>query len=152
MLKDREKRLEYFREYNKKRRDTQEHKDYMNQYMLNRRTVLLNKAKEQLGGKCVQCGSVEQLEFDHIDPSTKIFCVAWKTISVSYEALKLEVAKCQLLCGVCHLAKTHKDLGRIPSKGIHGTQSMYNHMGCRCDDCKKAESARQKVKNNKVNT
>lgn len=30
---------------------------------------------EMLGGKCVRCGATEDLEFDHIDPSTKVFAV-----------------------------------------------------------------------------
>jgi hypothetical protein len=28
-----------------------------------------------LGGRCVRCGANEDLEFDHIDPSTKVFAV-----------------------------------------------------------------------------
>jgi hypothetical protein len=30
---------------------------------------------EMLGGACVRCGATEDLEFDHIDPSTKVFAI-----------------------------------------------------------------------------
>jgi len=29
-----------------------------------------------LGGRCVRCGATEDLEFDHIDPSTKRFTIS----------------------------------------------------------------------------
>ena len=29
--------------------------------------------REHLGGKCVMCGTTENLQFDHIDASTKSF-------------------------------------------------------------------------------
>ena len=41
-------------------------------YMRNRRAGRRNEAKKSLGDECVNCGKTEELEFDHIDPSTKI--------------------------------------------------------------------------------
>jgi hypothetical protein len=33
-------------------------------------------AKQMLGGKCVECRSAADLEFDHSDPATKSFEIA----------------------------------------------------------------------------
>ena len=38
---------------------------------IERRKELLKEAKEKLGGKCVCCGVLENLEFDHIDDAKK---------------------------------------------------------------------------------
>ncbi len=62
-----------------------------------------------LGGKCVKCGTAENLEFDHIDPLTKSFTIAMR-LSKGEEKLRAELAKCQLLCQPCHLEKTRVDL------------------------------------------
>lgn len=55
---------------------------------------------------CVQCGETENLELDHIDPTTKRrsfdHCV-WSWAALRRE---VELAKCQVLCHDCHNAKT----------------------------------------------
>jgi hypothetical protein len=84
-----------------------------------------------LGGKCVKCGSIKDLECDHINPATKSFDIShgW------FYALNLfmaELQKCQLLCKPCHLAKSAID---NQSEIIHGTNSGYIR-GCRCQSCK----------------
>lgn len=61
-----------------------------------------------LGGKCVICGTTEQLEFDHIDPTTKKFAIS-KLLNVSHQAAIDELDKCQLLCNGCHKIKTKKN-------------------------------------------
>lgn len=58
-----------------------------------------------------------QIDLDHIDPKTKYTTITGKRLSVSdmivarysYELISLEVAKCQLLCKNCHLAKSNND-------------------------------------------
>jgi 5-methylcytosine-specific restriction endonuclease McrA len=52
---------------------------------------------EMLGGKCVRCGTIEDLEFDHIDPSTKVFAVC-AGLTRAWDALVEEASKTQLLC------------------------------------------------------
>jgi len=95
-----------------------------------------------MGNHCWKCGSQDGLEFDHIDPSTKV-----ETISImlanSYplELLHLELKKCQLLCAKCHLVKTREVDGL---KADHGKYSMYRHHGCRCDLCKQANRQQHK--------
>ena len=62
---------------------------------------------EMLGGKCESCGTTKNLQFDHIDPTTKSFSIAKKYMCpIVFE----EVKKCQLLCFNCHLEKTAEDL------------------------------------------
>jgi hypothetical protein len=83
---------------------------------------------EKLGGKCVECGCTETLEFDHIDPSTKSF-----NISAGYhkpkEVLEEELAKCQLLCNKCHIEKSKKDLKFRPKTIAGGRPLKYKDLG-----------------------
>ena len=58
-----------------------------------------------LGGCCIDCASTENLEFDHIDPTTKSFHIA-SAYSRSDESLDEEVKKCVIRCRPCHLSKT----------------------------------------------
>jgi len=58
----------------------------------------------QLGGQCVRCDSVEELQFDHIDPEQKLFALS--KAGVSEVSFQVELEKCQLLCGKCHCRKT----------------------------------------------
>ena len=91
---------------------------------------------ERLGNKCAKCGGTDRLEFDHIDPKSKSFCIGVR-LDYSLKKLKLEADKCQLLCKPCHIIKTKIDNGYQPVSK-HGTASMYNNQLCRCDRCKKA--------------
>lgn len=109
--------------------------DKMNEYMKARWQKRKQNAIDKLGGRCYTCGSVENLEFDHIDPSTKSFTIA-KASSFSEERFQTELAKCQLLCRSCHEVKTLKDLGRVSAKDQHGTLSSYRY--CKCALCRKA--------------
>jgi hypothetical protein len=70
-----------------------------------RRHKLKEEAKEKLGGKCVWCGTNENLEFDHIDPAQKQFTIS--AFPCSLELWWKEVEKCRLLCKTCH--KKHSD-------------------------------------------
>lgn len=58
-------------------------------------------------GPCKQCGSSENLELDHIDPAAKRHHTIW---SWSEKRRTEELAKCQILCRVCHRAKTNIQL------------------------------------------
>lgn len=95
------------------------YKDYnnkMNQYMKKRWERRRKAAVEYLGSKCKRCGETEELDFDHINPLTKIMSIA-RASSRSEKFFWEEVDKCQLLCKPCHLEKTAEDLRSGSSVG-----------------------------------
>jgi hypothetical protein len=103
---------------------------------------------DYLGGKCALCSSTERLEFDHIDPATKVTDLT-RWMNLPYERVKPEADKCQLLCHACHKLKTLSQIE--PAK--HGTRSRYgNKHRCGCSACTEAnnrhnhEVAAQKLK------
>ena len=94
----------------------------------------LAKLKTMYGGKCVQCASTNNLEFDHIDPRFKSFTISegW---ALAWDRVMREAAKCQLLCRPCHKEKT-----RLQMYGVreHGTYTMFKRGKCRCEPCRSA--------------
>lgn len=75
-----------------------------------RKWLAQRKADFYKDKSCVQilsngsiCGSIEGLELDHIDPSTKISHNIW---SWREERRLAEIAKCQVLCHSCHKTKS----------------------------------------------
>lgn len=100
-----------------------------------------------LGRECVKCGSTSDIEFDHIDPSTKSFKVMQKW-NFPMEVLIPEIAKCQPLCSKCHKEKTAKDNGVGHGEGLTGKRNCY------CDLCraKKNEYSRNKGYSRKISS
>lgn len=103
----------------------QQRKDYQNK----RRAEWRLKIVAQLGGKCVVCGTTEDLEVHHKNPAAKELNVSgmW-TRRPSVQAA--ELAKCELRC-----AKHHRE---AHASGC-GTAARYRR-GCRCEDCRTAYS------------
>ncbi len=95
---------------------------------------------KQLGGKCIDCGSTENLEFDHNDPSTK---EGWIHILLQCkeEILQKELAKCVLRCKDHHVQKTARESHARQVLAEHGTASRYRQ-GCKCPLCLAAERNR----------
>lgn len=90
---------------------------------------------DYFGNTCNKCGSTDNLEVDHIDPSTKKFPIGGN-LSRNPETLYKELLKCQLLCHTCHWVKTRSQL---PKKVLqHGINYTYNYYKCRCELCTKA--------------
>lgn len=108
-------------------------------------TGIRNKYVAYLGGKCVACGSVENLEFDHIDPSKKTMnpTSLW---SRKEEVILAEIANMQLLCHDCHKEKTLQERyekTKVLYESLqHGDLNMYKALKCRCDLCRAANAAR----------
>lgn len=73
------------------------------QYHLDRWHAKRREAIALLGGKCVECGSTGELEVDHKDPALKVSSNFWCWSKARRDE---ELAKCQVLCSRCHLAKT----------------------------------------------
>jgi len=113
----------------------EEYNAYMRQYMLDRYHTQREKLLKLLDNKCTKCGSTENLEFDHIDPSTKSFTIGKLNTMAFYKAVE-EVKKCQLLCQSCHNSKTINEKGfqEVKGKDVHGTLSSCRY--CKCDICK----------------
>lgn len=105
----------------------------------------MSKAFAYLGNKCVECGGIDQLHFDHIDPSTKVenISTAIMTKCWSWNKLAVELDKCQLLCKECHHRKSllNEEYGQVAK---HGTYWRYRKWNCRCRPC--VEANREQIK------
>ena len=55
---------------------TDEYREHMRVYMMERYHKRRAEAVQLLGGKCVVCGTTEGLEIDHVDRSLKTMNVA----------------------------------------------------------------------------
>lgn len=96
-------------------------------------------AIDLLGAECVNCGSTDNLEFDHINRDRKddrhLLSQLWGS---SWQRIEQELEKCQLLCKDCHWFKTATELNKSPI-ALHGTNARYGGKHkCRCDLCKEA--------------
>lgn len=103
--------------------------EYMREYMLKRYHARRANAIEMLGGVCAQCGDIEDLELDHIDPYDKSFSIS-KMWSVSHANFMRELGKCQLLCNYCHKKKSSEEASVEHGGGVSGKRN------CSCDLCK----------------
>ena len=98
---------EYYQNNIDERREyDRNHKQEKRAYRQKRYYETLSESMEKLGGKCVKCGATERLEFDHIDPKNKSFCITSRLLMGDREKFQEELDKCQLLCYDCHLEKT----------------------------------------------
>jgi len=97
---------------------------YMREYMLKRYHKRRSESIEKLGGKCVVCGSTENLEIDHIDRTTKTMNISglWSANIVRYEA---ELKLCQLLCEEHHKQKTRRENSVDHGEGKTGKRNCY---------------------------
>lgn len=118
-------------------KDRLEYNEYMNRYMQERYTERMSTAIAKLGGKCVRCPTVSNLQLDHINPATKSFTIG-KLWSIAKETFLNELTKCQLLCVDCHIEKTRIEQNQDDARKVHGTLSSYRY--CRCELCRKAHS------------
>lgn len=81
------------------------------QYSADRSRNIKMQAIEYLGGKCQDCGVVDDpciYDFHHLDPSKKDLAFGQRGGS-SFVKLKPELDKCVLLCANCH-RKRHANI------------------------------------------
>lgn len=130
--------------------------EYMREYMARRRAQRRQRLVDLSGGKCEGrfyeeedgCGSTDRLEFDHIDPTTKLFNLSGKDLDRKWSLVVQEHAKCQLLCYQCHRTKTVQNgetaggRNKLPDhrNWPHGSMQRYTVNNCRCIDCKFAKA------------
>ena len=114
----REIRKEYQKQYRLKNKE--KINEYDRQYRLNNKEEIVIKQKEQyetnkllaiqqLGGKCIVCGesNPDKLEFNHINPRDKDVNITHiLNYNINNKTLQDELAKCNLLCKLCHLKET----------------------------------------------
>jgi 5-methylcytosine-specific restriction endonuclease McrA len=81
----------------------------MNAYMKARYFIRREAAIKRLGGKCIDCGSMTMLEFDHKHRADKEHNVGKLFSSANLEKLNKEVDKCVLRCVGCHAYRTAFD-------------------------------------------
>jgi len=114
----------------------EEYNEYMRKYHLKRYYLLKNDIIHMLGGKCILCGAISNLAFDHKNPNIKSFNIT-SMLTYSLTKLKKEINKCQLLCSSCHNIKTLKEQNKKIAIGTHGTLSSYRY--CKCSKCRLAK-------------
>jgi transcription elongation factor Elf1 len=113
--KDREKRLEYAREWNRKNYLNNKQAEKNRNYA--RRKIIINwynTYKKTLA--CVVCGEKESvcLDFHHLNPIEKDLNLATvKNWGYSIERLQSEINKCVILCSNCH-RKLHAQIINLP--------------------------------------
>lgn len=72
---------------------------------LDRKMARKQKCIDYLGGRCAQCGydrCVKSLNFHHREPDQKSFEISSR-LDNSWEKLRVELDKCDLLCFNCHM-------------------------------------------------
>lgn len=120
---------------------------YTRKYNQQFREERMTRAHQLLGGECWECGSMEKLEIDHINPKDKEFEISTR-ISASEDKFLAELDKCQLLCHDCHMKKTIKERGQESAKDKHGTLSSYRYCKCAlCSDAYKKYQREYRAKN-----
>lgn len=88
---------------------------YMNEYMKKRYRERRALAFFILGNKCVECGTTENLQIDHIFPFEKAFNFG-KLWNINEKDFRAELNKCQLLCKDCHKKKSAEETSYTNSK------------------------------------
>ena len=85
------------------------------------------EAIETLGGRCVQCSSEEDLEFDHVERNLKSAAISRFLARKDFQE---ELEKCQLLCARCHMEKSRTEATVGHGGGLSGVRN------CKCEPCK----------------
>ena len=62
---------------------------------------------------CVDCGEADPvvLDFDHVDPTTKLWTIGKMLSRQATPAIEREIAKCVIRCANCHRTRTAKQFG-----------------------------------------
>lgn len=109
----------------KEKRTYADRREYSIRAVAKRRRKVRLMAIEHAGGKCTRCGYnkyPEVLEFHHRNPLEKDFNVSSKGHSRSWDRVKREIGKCDLLCSNCH-REIHVEQKLAASKRNFGMKS-----------------------------
>lgn len=83
-----------------------------------RRKKLKLMSVEYKGSQCSLCGyskCIAALQFHHRDPATKLFNIS-HCHTRSWESIKAELDKCDILCANCHAEKEYSETHDIKYK------------------------------------
>ena len=105
-----------------KHNSREEYNAYMRVYMLRKYHARRAEAISYLGGQCDDCGTIDELEIDHISWREKSIPLN-KLWSVSKKRFWSELDKCHLLCKRCHIEKTKQD--HYEQRLEHGWANQY---------------------------
>ena len=96
------------------------HKSSINQSLKMRQMVKDEKLKRSCCMDCLMVVTVDityVFDFDHRDPSEKLFAISTNYKGVSVASLIKEMNKCDLVCANCHRHRTQK---QFPTKVLTG--------------------------------
>ena len=85
-------------------------REYMRKWMAARRRAWLQRE-----GPCVDCGSLDDLQVDHVDAAVKVSHRIW---SWARERREAELAKCVVRCDPCHKKKSAGEKLRGEESGM----------------------------------
>lgn len=98
------------------------HPDYHRDWAKRKRDrfhILINKLKEKPCSDCRGFYDPICMDFDHIDPKTKVKDIArLSNTNVSLKRLLHEIGKCELVCSNCHRVRTKKRLLKSDYEGL----------------------------------
>jgi len=126
-------------------KDPAQQRAYQREWMARRRAAWLAE-----NGPCVDCGSWDDLQVDHIDPQAKVSHRVWNWADARRLA---ELAKCAVRCRQCHDEKTNEQgrRKRFCKRGhdtwIDGRDSEYRCHQCRVEFDYPAHNARRRAAN-----
>lgn len=103
-------------------------KEYRRRYSLNKYYLRRTELLTQLGGKCSECGSTDDLTFVRKEGAPP-FKVGQLT-GMSKKTLEKVIDHVTLMCGE-HAKKTLYGMGEV----THGTWYSTYKKKCRCDEC-----------------
>jgi len=96
-------------------------KEYWREDYKRRKRKLIDK----LGGKCNKCGSINELQIDHINPKEKSFNIS--ALIRSSRLVGQEIHKCQILCFPCHKQKNKID-GSQNKNRVRGEKANFSKL------------------------
>src|SRR5260221_325425 len=78
--------------------------------MRDRKVLIMDQIKSYF--KCSHCPEQDSrcLDFHHLDPKTKLFCISTASVRISTERILEEIKKCIVLCSNCHRKLHHEHI------------------------------------------
>lgn len=98
------------------------------------RQLIKQWAVEYKGGKCEKCGYhnfISALEFHHLNPKEKDFCLSDRNLQLNWNTIQQELDKCVLICANCHRAE-HELLNQQNNNISLSTKRVSNAKQVRC--------------------